>query len=216
MKKKIAEAPSRRDTVEAAYNLISEREGRDDYRTAEERAVKLASSETVRVETMRMARMKSAQVLRRLRARAAAMAKRLPTPQQYADFYRKELLSALNELSGNWGRCEECGARFKRTRKDKRYCSDPCRARAGMRGREKSGNGRSAEANARVRQGEKISQHMQTCAVCRTGKTCYGLNGLMAQDDLMSKWGGSDDLEAGSHRGGRVQNRKTPAGRRET
>lgn len=121
-----------------------------------------------------------------LRARARALGWALVPPAQYADFYRREILPALNRLGSEVSRCPECGEAFVPRHKRQRYCSDTCSARQRNRGRQKAGNGRSAVETARRRTEDRIRRHFESCKACRAGAPCDRREAMFQADDALA------------------------------
>lgn len=121
-----------------------------------------------------------------LRARASALGWALVPPAQYADFYRREILPALNRLGSEVSRCPECGEAFVPRHKRQRYCSDTCSARQRNRGRQKAGKGLSAQETAMRRAKHRFQLHWDSCKACRAGRNCATREAMLQAQDALS------------------------------
>jgi hypothetical protein len=107
---------------------------------------------------------RSAAILSELLTRAAEVGSYLPTPEQWAAFYSKEVLPTLNQLATDVSFCAECGAGFDR-RKGKRHCKPGCASAQRNRGR----NAVSA----------KLRRHVAKCARCRQQRPCSTVDAMI-------------------------------------
>lgn len=103
--------------------------------------------------------------------RAAALARTIPTREQWESFYDNEVEPASRWIGAiQW--CS-CGQPFIATG-SRHYCSDRCSARERMKGRNTKAAQRTATAAA-------MKKHAAGCSRCRLGQACARLEQILEQ-----------------------------------